>query len=75
MLMLGDSVVKNLPAKQEMWDRSLGRQDSPGGGNDNYCSVLAWEVPWTEEPGGLQSVRSQKSQTRRSDQWMTVEEA
>ena len=73
--MLCDSVVKNLPTKQEVWVRSLGREDSPGGGNDNYCSVLAWEVPWTEEPGGLQSMRSHKSQTQLSDQRITVEEA
>ena len=45
MPVLGDSVVKSLPAKQEMRVRSLGREDPPGGGNDNYCSILAWESP------------------------------
>ena len=35
---------------------------SPGEGNGNYSSILAWEIPWTEEPGGLQSMRLQKSQ-------------
>ena len=33
---------------------------SPGGGNDNYSSVLAWEIPWTEESGGPQSMGSQR---------------
>ena len=32
---------------------------SPGGGHDNHSSILAWGIPWTEEPGGLQSMRSQ----------------
>ena len=36
----------------------LGR--SPGEGNGNHSSILAWKIPWTEEPGGLQSMRSQR---------------
>ena len=40
---------------------------SPGEGNGNHSNILAWEIPWTEEPGGLQSMGSQKSQTRLSD--------
>ena len=36
----------------------LGR--SPGGGNGNHSSVLAWRIPWTEDPGGLQSTESQR---------------
>ena len=32
----------------------------PGGGDGNHSSVLAWEIPWIEEPGGLQSIKSQK---------------
>ena len=39
---------------------------SPGGGNGNHSSVLAWETPWTEEPGGLQPMQSQR-QTGLSD--------
>ena len=39
---------------------------SPGGGNGNHSSILAWEIPWTEEPGGLQSMGSQ-SWTRLSN--------
>ena len=38
----------------------------PGGGNDNPLQYSAWKIPWTEEPGGLQSVRSKKSQTQLS---------
>ena len=34
---------------------------SPGGGNDNHSSMLAWRIPWTEEPGGLQAMGSQES--------------
>ena len=43
---------------------------SPGEGNGNPLSVLPWKIPWTEEPGGLQSMGSQKSQTKLSD-WHT----
>ena len=43
----------------------LGR--SPGEGNGNPLSILEWEIPWIEEPGGLQSMEWQESQTRRSD--------
>ena len=49
----GDSVVKNPPANPGDVDSipELGR--SPGEGNGNYSSILAWKIPWTEEPGGL----------------------
>ena len=50
---------------QEMQVLSLGRE-SPEGGHDN-SSILAWRIPWTEEPGRLQSTGSQKSQTQLSD--------
>ena len=39
---------------------------SPGAGNGNSLSILTWKIPWIEEPGGLQSVGSQESQTRLS---------
>ena len=45
---------------QETWVRSLRREDSPGEGN-TYSSILAWEIPRTEEPGGLWSMGSQES--------------
>ena len=49
-------MVKNLPAVQEIWIRSLGQEDPLEEGMAAYSSVLAWRTPWTEEPGGLQSM-------------------
>ena len=57
---LGGSVVKKLPARQEIWGRSLGQEDPLQKGMATQSSILAQEIPWTEEPGGLQSVGSQK---------------
>ena len=54
----GGSVVKNPPAKQEMWVWSLGQED-PGKKMGIHSNILAWEIPWTEEPGGLQFMGSQ----------------
>ena len=45
--------VKNLPAVWETWVRSLGREDSLEEGMAAHSSILAWRIPWTEEPGGL----------------------
>ena len=56
----GGSVVKNLPAKQEMCVRSLGWEDPLEKEMATHSSILAWEIPWTEEAGGLQSMRSQR---------------
>ena len=50
---------KNLPAMQETWVRSLGWEDPVKKGMATYSSILAWRIPWTEEPGGLQSMGSQ----------------
>ena len=44
--------VKNLPAMQETWVQSLGQEDPLEEGMTTHSSVLAWRVPWTEEPGG-----------------------
>ena len=63
----GGSVVENPPANARGTDSSPGPGRSPGEGGGTISSVLAWEIPWTEEPGGLQSLRSQKSQTRPDD--------
>ena len=55
--------VKNLPAVQETqdtWVRSLGREDLLEEGMAVHCSILAWRTPWTEEPGELQSMGSQR---------------
>ena len=61
----GGSVVKNQPANAGDMDSvpALGR--SPEEEMANHCSILAWEIPWTEEPGGLQSMGSH-SRTRQS---------
>ena len=53
--------VKCLPAMRETWVRSLGREDPlEKEMATHHCSILAWRIPWTEEPGGLQSVGSQR---------------
>ena len=52
--------VKNLPAMQVTWVPSLGQEDSLEKGMATHSSILAWRIPWTEEPGGLQSVGSQR---------------
>jgi len=52
--------VKNLPAMQETLVRSLGLKDPLEKGIATHSSTLAWRVPWTEEPGGLQSTGSQR---------------
>ena len=49
-------MVKNLPAMQETGVRSLGREDPLEKGMATHSSILAWRIPWTEEPGGLQSI-------------------
>ena len=59
-------LVKNLPAAWETWVRSLGWEDPLEKGMATHPSILVWEITWTEEPGGLQSMGLQ-SQTRLSD--------
>ena len=54
------SVVKNQPAMQETQVGSLGQADSLEKEMAIHSSILAWEIPWTEEPGGLQSMASQR---------------
>ena len=49
----GGLVVKNLPAKQEIWVRSLGQEDPLEKEMATHSNILAWEITWTEEPGGL----------------------
>ena len=50
---LAGSMVKNLPAIQETWARSLGQEDPLEKEMATHSSSLAWRIPWTEEPGGL----------------------
>ena len=52
--------VKNLPVMQKTGVRSLGREDPLEKGRATHSNILAWEIPWTEEPGGLQSVGLQR---------------
>ena len=52
--------VKNLPAMQENQVRSLGQEDPLEKGMASHSSILVWRIPWTEEPGGLQSMESQR---------------
>ena len=59
--------VKNLPVMQETWVQSLVWEDPLEEKMASHSSILAWEIPWTEEPGGLQSMGSQKSQIQLSD--------
>ena len=56
-------LVKSPPAMQETWVRSLGLEDPLEKGKATRSSILAWIVPWTEEPDGLQSTGSQESDT------------
>ena len=55
-------MVKSLPAMWETWVGSLGLEDPPEKEMATHSSILAWEIPWTEEPGGLQSVGLQESE-------------
>ena len=56
-------MVKNLPAMQETWVRSLGWEDPLGKGKVTHSSIFAWRIPWTEQPGKLQSIGLQESDT------------
>ena len=64
---LGGSVVKNPPANAGDMGSIPGSGRSLGEGNGTHSSILAWEIPWIEEPGGLQSMGSQKSWTQLSN--------
>ena len=56
----GLPMVKNLPGMQETQVQSLGWEDPLEKGMATHSSILAWEIPWTEEPGGLQFMGSQR---------------
>ena len=53
-------MVKNLPVMQETWAQSLGREDPLKKGMATHSNILAQKIPWTEEPGVLQSMGSQR---------------
>ena len=65
LLIIGASLVaqmvKNPPAMQETWVRSPGQEDPLENGIATHSSILAWRIPWTEEPGGLQSMSHKES--------------
>ena len=53
-------MVKSLPAMWETWVRSLGQEDPLEEEMATHSSLLAWKIPWMEEPGGLQPMGSQR---------------
>ena len=57
---LSGSAVKKLPVMQDTRVRSLGEEDPLEKGMVTHSSILAWRIPWTEEPRGLQSIGSQR---------------
>ena len=54
-------MVKNPPAMQEAWVPSLGQEDPLEEGMTIHSSILVWRIPWTKEPGGLQSMGQKES--------------
>ena len=56
-------MVKNLPTMRETWVPSLGQEDPLKKGMATHASILAWRIPWTEEPGGLHSMELQSDTT------------
>ena len=55
--------VKSLPVMRETWVRFLGQEDPLEKEVATHSSILAWEIPWTEEPGQLQSIGHKESDT------------
>ena len=53
-------MVKHLPAMQETWVQSLGWEDHPEKEMATHSSILAWKIPWSEEPDRIQSMGSQR---------------
>ena len=53
-------MVENLPAMEKTWVQFLGREDPLEKGMETHSRILAWDIPWAEEPGGLQSTGSQR---------------
>ena len=61
MAFLVAHMVKRLPAVQETWDQSLGREDPLEKEMATHSGTLAWKIPWTEEPGRLWSMELQRA--------------
>ena len=53
-------MVENLPAMEKTWVQFLGREDPLEKGMETHSRILAWDIPWAEEPGGPQSMGSQR---------------
>ena len=60
--------LKRLPAMQEIWVQSLGWEDPLEKEMATHCSILAWRISWTEEPGGLQSMGPQSRTNGETEQ-------
>ena len=56
----GGSIVRNMPAMQETWVWSLGQEDPLEKEMGTHSNILVWRIPWTKEPGELQSMESQR---------------
>ena len=60
-------MVKNLPGMQETWVQSLAWEEPLEKGKAAHSTILVWRIPWTEEPGGLQSMGSQRIRHDRAE--------
>ena len=60
-------MVQDLPAMQEIWVKSLGQEDFLEKAMATHSNILAWRIPWTKEPGGLQSMGTQRVES----DWVT----
>ena len=68
-------MIKNSPAKQKTWVQPLGQEDPLEKEMATHSSILAWEISWTEEPGGLHSMRSQRIRhdlATKQQQWIRI---
>ena len=66
--------MKNLPAMQETWIQSLGWEDTLEKELTTHSSILGWRIPWTEEPGMLQSMASQRVRHDRAAKHLSADE-
>ena len=70
----GSSAVKNPPAMQETWVQSLGWENPLEKEMATHSSILAWRIPWTEEPGGLQSMGLQSQMSLSISKTQAIQE-
>ena len=68
-------MIKNLPAMQETWVQSLGHKDPLEKEIAAHSSIFTWEIPWTEEPGGLESMGSKKSATEQQQLSLRIDDS